>query len=769
MINRTPSNVLNGKTPYELLHGRSPIFEQLRVFGCLCYAHQRPRDRDKFATQSRKCLFVGYPFGKKSWRLYDLETNEFIISQDVVFFEDQFPGVKTSVSVTPPVLHTDLPMDDWLLPSDTSNHQHESINPIPTIPTPDPSVNPTPTTHVSEVPITPTSTISTDTELPAVEPIVQCTSETPAPAPLPAPSQSPPTSPPTSRGIEPPNSGSPGLLDLLGRGHRTKKPSVLLKNFLTNSATTNPSHIHAPQNQSSSSMVSGKTLYPIADYSSTSVFNAKHQAFLARITTDYVPKNYKEAVNDPRFNGAMKTEVTELEENHTWDITALPPGKKAIGCGWIYTNKYNADDTVERPKARLVARGNRQKEGLDYKDTFAPVAKMNTVRFLLKLAAAKRWEIHQMDIHNAFLHGDLEEEIYMQLPPGFKTDDPSKVCRLRKSLYGLKQSPRCWFAKLSNALKSFGFVQSYEDYSLFSFIEANICLHILVYVDDFIIAGNDISTIHRFKNYLHKCFKMKDLGKLKYFLGLEIARGPEGIFVSQRKYALNIITECGLLAAKPAPVPTELNQKLALAKGTRLHDPGKYRRLVGRLIYLTFTRPELNYIVHILSQFMHKPVEEHWTAALRVIRSLKGCPDQGIMLSSDTNLSLTAYSDSDWSACPLTRRYLSAYVVLLGDSLVSWKTKKQCTVSRSSAEAEYRSMADTTCELKWLKLLLLPFRFTHTQPTRLFCDSQSAIHIAKNPVFHERTKHVENDCYFVRAVRDKLITTDHIRDMSLPT
>ena len=192
---------------------------------------------------------------------------------------------------------------------------------------------------------------------------------------------------------------------------------------------------------------------------------------------------------------------------------------------------------------------------------------------------------------------------------------------------------------------------------------------------------------------------MKDLGKLKYFLGLEVARGPEGMFVSQRKYTLDIIAECGLFGAKPSPVPTELNQKLALAKGPLLTDPGKYRRLVRRLIYLTFTRPELNYIVHLLSQFMQKPLEEHWVAALHVVRYLKGCPDQGIMLSSTADLTLTAYCNSDWSACLLTRRSLSAYIVQLGDSLVSWKTKKQKTVSRSSAEAEFRSMADATCEL----------------------------------------------------------------------
>ena len=254
-------------------------------------------------------------------------------------------------------------------------------------------------------------------------------------------------------------SHSPGLLEVLGRGHRTKKSSVLLKNFVTHSASMiNPPHDtpSAPA-QSSSTAAPGKTPYPIANYLYSSGFSKKHQAFLAAITSDYVPTSYKEAVLGKLFNGAMKTEITALEENHTWDVTTLPPGKKAIGCQWLYSKKYRADGEIERPKARLVALGNRQKAGSDYKDTFAPVAKMNTVRFLLKLAAVKRWEVHQMDVHNAFLHGDLEEDIYMQLPPGFKADDPSKVCHLRKSLYGLKQSSRCWFSKLSKTLLAFRF------------------------------------------------------------------------------------------------------------------------------------------------------------------------------------------------------------------------------------------------------------------------------------------------------------------------
>jgi hypothetical protein len=243
---------------------------------------------------------------------------------------------------------------------------------------------------------------------------------------------------------------------------------------------------------------------------------------------------------------------------------------------------------------------------------------------------------------------------------------------------------------------------------------------------------------------------MKDLGKLKYFLGVEVARSNSGIFLFQRKYALDIIKETGFLGSKPASTPMEQNHRLALAEGPKLSHPDQFRRLVGRLIYLCFTRPELTYSVHVLSQFMHQPRQEHWEAALRVVRYLKGKPGQGILLNRNCDLKLSGWCDSDWASCPLTRKSLTGWIIHLGDSPISWKTKKQQTVSRSSAEAEYRSMAATVCELKWLKDILADLSVSHTQPMRLHCDSQSALHIAKNPVFHERTKHIEVDCHLIR-------------------
>lgn len=322
--------------------------------------------------------------------------------------------------------------------------------------------------------------------------------------------------------------------ELLGCGHRPKKPSVLLKDYVTSLVHSLSSHALTPgfYLSNSSSTVSGKILYPIAECLIDFSFSANHIAFMDVVLDSIEPKHFKDAARIKEWCEAMQKEIEALEANHTWDITDLPPGKRAINCKWVYKLKWNADGTLERYKARLVVCGNRQKEGTDFNVTFAPVAKITTVRYLLSIAAAKNWEVHQMGVHNAFLHGDLEEEVYMKLPPGFKYSDTTKLCRLRKSLYGLKQAPRCWFAKLSAALRQFGFTQSKEDSSLFSYKKGATILHILVYVDDFILAGNDLRVIDRFKTHLNDCFNMKDLGKLKYFLGIEVCGGPDGFCLS---------------------------------------------------------------------------------------------------------------------------------------------------------------------------------------------------------------------------------------------
>ncbi|RVW29739.1 Retrovirus-related Pol polyprotein from transposon RE2 [Vitis vinifera] len=500
----------------------------------------------------------------------------------------------------------------------------------------------------------------------------------------------------------------------MGKGMRDKFPSVLLRDFVTHTMVAESPSPATPSPQHPSAII---------------------------LSND--PKSFKEAMKDVGWQKSMHEEIRALEENGTWTLEPLPKGKRALGSQWVYRTKYFSNSDIERLKSRLVVLGNHQEAGIDYHETFSPVAKMTTVCAFLAIAALKNWELHHMDVHNAFLHGDLEEEVYMKLPPGFERSDPNLVCRLRKSLYGLKQAPRCWFAKLVTALKGYGFLQAYSDYSLFTYTKGNVQINVLVYVDDLIISRNDSAALKTFKAYLSDCFKMKDLGVLKYFLGIEVARSSAGLFLCQRKYTLDIVSEAGLLGAKLCGFPIEQNHRLGLANGELLSNPESYRRLVGRLIYLAVTRPDLAYSVHILSQFMQEPRIEHWEAALRVVRYLKGTLGQGILLRADSDLSLQGWYDSDWAACPVTRRSLSGWLVFLRQSPISWKTKKQHTVSRSSAEAEYRAMAAVTCELKWLKELLLSLGVHHPKAIKLFCDRQSALHMAKNPVFHERTKHIE--------------------------
>ncbi|CAM8984564.1 unnamed protein product [Rhodiola kirilowii] len=460
----------------------------------------------------------------------------------------------------------------------------------------------------------------------------------------------------------------------------------------------------------------------------------------------------------------MQKEILALEHNQTWELTTLPIDKQAVDCKWVFKIKHNSDGTVERYKARLVAKGFTQIEGIDYHDTFAPVVKMTTVRCVLVVAAVRKWPLFQLDVNNAFLHGLLDEDVYMKLPSGFypQARNQGLVCKLQRSIYGLKQASRQWFSRFSDALIAFGFVKSFNDYSLFTLTTNEHFLILLVYVDDVVLTGTSSALIEKVKLFIHDKFQIKDLGNLKYFLGLEVARSSAGIFLNQRKYVMDMLEEYHFTECKPVKTPMETKHGLGLSSAPLLPDASVYRRLIGRLIYLTITRPDLSFPVHVLSQFMQSPNEDHLRAAHRVLRFIKLAPAQGLLFPTDSSLCLTAYCDADWASCPTTRRSVSGYCMMLGSSLISWKTKKQVVVARSSAESEYRALAGACGEVLWLVRLLADLQVQVPTPVLAFCDSQAAIHIARNlntinAVFIQRNK-IQMTPYTKTIIRNLALT-----------
>ncbi|XP_019258159.1 PREDICTED: uncharacterized protein LOC109236430 [Nicotiana attenuata] len=327
---------------------------------------------------------------------------------------------------------------------------------------------------------------------------------------------------------------------------------------------------------------------------------------------------------------------------------------------------------------------------------------MTTIRTLIGVVVKKGWKMFQLDVNNDFLHGDLHEEVYMETPPVLLVKQPGMVCKLNKSLYGLKQASRQLYAKLTEALYSRGYTHSMFDYSLFYKGKGNSVTFVAVYVDDVIITGAHLEKITSLTKFLHETFRIKDLGRLHYFLGLEILYKGDGVLIKQRKFTQDLLKEFDCIGCTTVTSPLDPTVKLKADEEISLSDPGHYRKLVGKLNFLIGTRPDIAYSVQHLSPYMQNPRDTHLRASVHVLRYLKGSLSLGIFLSNSRDYRVRAFCDSDWAACPETRKSVSGYIVLLGDSPISWKSKKQSTISLSSAEAEYRVVRKVVGELVWL-------------------------------------------------------------------
>ena len=481
--------------------------------------------------------------------------------------------------------------------------------------------------------------------------------------------------------------------------------------------------------------------------------NLRDCAYYAFIASG-APTTYEEAVSSEDavlWKAAMADEINSQMENETWQLVSLPEGKSLLKNRWVFRLKLKSDGKIDKAKARLVVKGCAQKPGVDYDEIYSPVARYDTVRVLLSVAAAHNLDLYQFDIKTAFLYGEVEEELYMAQPQGFE-DGTDRVCRLRKSVYGLKQAPRCWSKRFRTFLLTNGFRESDADPCLFMSIRDGRRLFLAVYVDDGMVVGDDRKDIDKLILDLKTEFKITE-GQLDSFLGIHIERTRSGIFINQPAYTENIIKRFRMENAKPTSVPTGIIEKEE--DSTKLDSNVPYRQAVGCLQYLAIvTRPDIAFAVSTVARAVTNPSKSDWRRVHKIYRYLNGTRDVGIMYRKEERNQFATFSDADYAGDWITGRSTTGLVSLYACGAVVWSSRQQRSVALSSTEAEYMAASDGAKDCVWLSKLFKSLTGFEECPV-LFCDNQSAIALSKNSSFHQRTKHINVRYHFIRDLCDR--------------
>lgn len=419
--------------------------------------------------------------------------------------------------------------------------------------------------------------------------------------------------------------------------------------------------------------------------------------------------SFSEALSHIGWRAAMQEEFDSLLGTGTWELGPLPPDHHALSAKWVFKTKPDVDATRFRLKARLVARGFEQRSGIDFDETFAPVVKWSTLRSVIALSVALGWELHHMDIVTAFLNGILSEPIYMEQPPGFAVRGSEHlVCHLRRSLYGLKQSPRTWYQEIDSYLRDSGWTRSMADPNLYFLNQAGHILILMLFVDDLLITGSSPTQIQDMKALLAKKYKMKDLGAVKKYLGVEFDRTQSGgLFLHLTNYTHDLVKEYHMQNCRQEFTPLPLGLTLDVDTATPAVDPSIYCRVVGKLIFLTHTRPDISHAVGIVSRFMKAPQQAHWDSVSHLLRYISTTADFGIHYSNSGSHSLTGFTDADYLSCTSTQRSIGAYVFTLASGPISWSSKQQATVSDSTTEAEYKALSEGAKEAVYIRRLFI--------------------------------------------------------------
>lgn len=688
VLNRLPSINKPHMTRYELYFGRIPNVKNLHEFGeeaiRLTPKHQR---KSKFDPVAEKYVFVGYTNRWNTYRLYDDDKKRVIIDCNVKFTNKYYKYEKQKEKQDYTTITWDNPA--WKNP---------------------PYQRPLETINETE-----------DTEVYNEAPRMSIQSN------------------PSNDGESTDKLSSTPLNSVNDQIHaeileRSQSNQSFIPR-LTRSRTGNLKPIYDP-----------KSLLP-----PKGLKIKKGHRFVALYSMNDEPQTVKEAKESKHWNKwqeAMEEEIQALEENNTWTIVDKPSNVRPIKSRWIFKLKLKADGTIERYKARLVAKGYSQIPDIDYKETFAPVASMTTVRIMLCTAIQNSMEIIQFDIKTAFLYGELDEELYMECPEYY--DAPKgKVCKLVKSLYGLKQAPRQWHKKFDSFLKKFKLIQSIYDKCLYYSEDRRIML--TIYVDDGLIIAENKQLAEELIDYLKENLTVKVMDCESY-LGLEVIKNQDSIFVTQRKYVENTLEKFGMSDCKPTSTPEEVGQT-DLSNGPKLDDKFPFKELVGCLLYLvTCTRPDIAHAVSVASR-TSEPTELHWTALKRILRYLKGTTNMGITFKKETDPKLVGYSDADYANDKETRRSTSGFVILWGTNPLTWKCQRQSLVSLSTTEAEYIAGTELVKKLIPLKAMMIELKLIEDEAIHVFIDNKSTVNIVKNEQAQDRTKHID--------VRHKWLTEHH--------
>ena len=504
------------------------------------------------------------------------------------------------------------------------------------------------------------------------------------------------------------------------------------------------------------------------------------RAMAAREELD--PRTLEEARQShdwPAWDAAVKIELDNLRAHDTYDLVELPDGANAIGSKIVFRRKRDAEGNVIQHKARIVAQGFTQIPGRDFDETFAPVARLSSIRTILALAARNDWDVIQMDVKSAYLNGSLDETIYMRQPPGSATPGQEHlVCKLKKTLYGLKQAGRGWYKTFYAAMTDLGFTRCAADHAVFRKRDGALALNVASNVDDLTIAGNR-EIVSWFADAISKRFEMSKSGEISWILGIEIRRDRKNgtIAASQRSQIDAVVERYNMEGAKPVTTPLQPGERLTRDQAPT--TPRQYEQMrnvpyqegVGSLMYLAQgTRPDIAFAVMKLAQQMQNPGPAHWEALKRVIRYLKHTRELWLVWG-DTRDGLQGFSDADWGSSTDFRHSVSGYVFTLGSGAISWSAKKQNVVALSSTEAEYIALAHATKEAFWLRYMFsdLVDSDVLNYPVLINCDNRSAIALAKDNTYHPRTKHIDIRFHFIReAVEDAKIKLAYCPTEDMP-